>query len=301
MDDTMTAEALYRDYKPLLFSLAYRMLGNVMDAEDTVHEAFIALNRTEPEHVRSRKSYLCKIVANRCLDRLKSASKQREIYVGPWLPEPIVEDHEADADPVRSFLRKESVSTAYMLLLQQLSAVERVVFLLREALQYEYEEIGEIVGKSATNCRQIFHRAKRGLESKTAETETPHLRAQTGALVEQFVKALASGDIAALLQVLSADAVLYSDGGGKVTAAVRPILGAERISQFLAGLLAKVPDGFSFKLADVNGLPGIVTYVYGQPSSVFSFHAANGCIASVYIVVNPDKLEHVPLTTNDGR
>ncbi|WP_409347089.1 RNA polymerase sigma-70 factor [Paenibacillus sp. MBLB4367] len=288
----MKAEELYVKYKTLLFSLAYRMLGSVMDAEDIVQEAFIALNGAAPEHVRSQKSYLCKIVTNRCLDRLRSASKQREVYIGPWLPEPVVGGEEPDGDPVRRYLRKESVSTAYLLLLQQLTSVERAVFLLREVMQYEYDEIAEIVGKSSTNCRQIFHRAKRGL-ARTDEADSPRIREQAAGLVEKFVSALAAGDVGMMMQVLAADATLYSDGGGKVTAAVHPILGAERVIRFMAGILAKAPDDFSFRLTEVNGLLGIVTYAGGQPAGVLSFGTERERIMAVYIVVNPDKLSHV--------
>ncbi|MGG2197457.1 RNA polymerase sigma-70 factor [Paenibacillus sp.] len=310
MEPKHTTEQLYAAYKPLLFSLAYRMLGRVMDAEDIVQEAFLSLNGALPEHVRHPKAYLCKIVTNRCIDLLRSASKQREVYVGPWLPEPLVAEEDGSGsglgDPSHHYVQKESVSTAYLLLLQQLSWVERAVFLLREVLQYEYDEIGEIVGKSGTNCRQIFHRAKRSLGTHAApaagdlpstgsgvQLHTPAAGSAAGGLVEQFVSALASGDMAKLLRLLSEDAALYSDGGGKVTAAVRPILGAERISRFLAGLLEKVQDGFSYRFAVVNGYTGIVTYVHGRPLNVFSFHAENERIEAIYIVVNPEKLKHV--------
>lgn len=308
MEPEHTTEQLYAAYKPLLFSLAYRMLGRVMDAEDIVQEAFLSLNGALPEHVRHPKAYLCKIVTNRCIDLLRSASKQREVYVGPWLPEPLIEEEDGSGlgDPSRQYVQKESVSTAYLLLLQQLSWVERAVFLLREVLQYEYDEIGRIVGKSGTNCRQIFHRAKRSLGTHAAlnagdpppadsgvQLAPPAAGSAAGGLVEQFVSALAGGDMAKLLRLLSEDAALYSDGGGKVTAAVRPILGAERISRFLAGLLKKVQDGFPYRLAVVGGYTGIITYVHGRPLNVFSFHVVNERIEAIYLVVNPDKLKHV--------
>ena len=159
-------ESLYSTYKPLLFSLAYRMLGSVMDAEDIVHESFLALRKTGWEHVCNIRAYLCKIVTNRCLDHLRSSANKRELYPGPWLPEPLVGEAGSvgeENDPLQSYVHKESLATAYMLLLQQLSYVERAVFLLREALQYDYDEIADIVGKSSVNCRQIYHRAKRSL------------------------------------------------------------------------------------------------------------------------------------------
>lgn len=304
MDTPINMERLYASYKPLLFSLAYRMLGSVMDAEDIVHEAFISMNAAaEPERIQSAKSYLCKIVTNRCIDRLRSARKQRELYVGPWLPEPVV-DHlaERNDDPLQAYVRHESISTAYLLLLQQLSWVERAVFLLREVLQYEYDEIAGIVGKTSTNCRQIFHRAKRSIgtrplvqdEADKAESKQPEtLNEQVSILVDQFVHALTVGDLGKLMNILSNDATLYSDGGGKVNAAVRPIMGAGRVAAFLAGILEKAPAGFSYRIAVVNGQAGIVTYTNGKPLSVFSFHVENNCMTAIYNVVNPDKLRHI--------
>ncbi|MEF3302445.1 RNA polymerase sigma-70 factor [Paenibacillus sp. GYB003] len=306
MDHTVPIEDWYAAYKPLLFSLAYRMLGSVMDAEDIVQEAFLSLGAAaDPAPIRNGKAYLCKIVTNRCIDRLRSGQAKREVYVGPWLPEPIVTpETDAQADPLQAYVRSESVSTAYLLLLQQLSWVERAVFLLREVLQYDYDEIAGIVGKSATNCRQIFHRAKRGISLRPphdeeaapvpgAASSRPADPERTGELVRQFVQALASGDIARLLGILSEDAVLYSDGGGKVHAATRPIVGADRVIRFLTGLLEKASPAFSFRFARVGSDAGIVTYENGVPQSVFSFHAENGRIAAVYIVVNPDKLAYV--------
>ncbi|WP_261303892.1 RNA polymerase sigma-70 factor [Paenibacillus andongensis] len=294
-----SSEQVYTSNKPLLFSLAYRMLGSVMDAEDVVQEAFLYVNETNPVHVHNPKAYLCKIVTNRCIDKLRSASKKREVYVGPWLPEPLITSGDNQVEPDHYYSQKESLSTAYLLLLQQLSWVERAVFLLREVLQYEYDEIAEIVGKSSTNCRQIFRRAKSAISSfpdreddPKAQLKQPVLE-QTSAVVEQFVQALVTGNIGQLLNIVKADAVLYSDGGGKVKAAVLPIMGAERIAMFFAGILSKVPPGFSYSLTTVNGELGIVAYDDGQPYNVTSFHIVDGQIAAVYLVVNPDKLRHL--------
>jgi RNA polymerase sigma factor (sigma-70 family) len=283
------------------------MLGSVMDAEDIVHEVFLSLNVAALENVKNTKSYLCKVITNRCIDRLRATSKQREVYVGPWLPEPLV-TQEDDNDPYQYYLQKEAVSTAYLLLLQQLSWVERAVFLLREVLQYDYDEIAEIVGKSSTNCRQIFHRAKRSLGSHSALNTaspnasprgealgeaTPSVYEQTNSLVEQFATALASGNIGQLINILATDVTVFTDGGGTVTAALRPIQGADRVSRFMAGLLAKAPAGLSYEFAIVSGLPGIAAYANGQISNVISFHVESNRIAAIYIVVNPEKLRHV--------
>ncbi len=285
------SEQIYLSYRPLMFSLAYRMLGSVMDAEDVVQEAFLYANETNLDHVHNPKAYLCKIVTNRCIDSLRSASKKREVYVGPWLPEPLMTtsaDHQIAPD--LAYTHKESLSTAYLLLLQQLSWVERAVFLLREVLQYEYDEIAEIVGKSSTNCRQIFRRAKNAISlppERTGETK------QTTAIVEQFVHALVSGNIAQLLSIVKSDAILYSDGGGKVKAATNPIMGAERIAMFLSGVLAKLPEGYRSTLTTVNEQLGIVAYVNDQPHNVMTFQLEDGQIKAFYLVMNPDKLKHI--------
>lgn len=296
-----TSEQIYLSYKPLMFSLAYRMLGSVMDAEDVVQEAFLYANEANLDHVHNPKAYLCKIVTNRCIDNLRSASKKREVYVGPWLPEPLLTPStDPQITPDLAYTHKESLSTAYLLLLQQLSWVERAVFLLREVLQYEYDEIADIVGKSSTNCRQIFRRAKNAIslppEERESETKLPFKSQdvkQTTAVVEQFVHALVSGNVAQLLMIVKSDAILYSDGGGKVKAATNPILGAERIAMFLSGVLAKLPEGYRFTLTTVNGQLGIVAYVNNQPNNVLTFQLEGGQIKSFYLVVNPDKLKHL--------
>jgi RNA polymerase sigma-70 factor (TIGR02957 family) len=294
-----SSEQVYTSYKPLLFSLAYRMLGSVMDAEDVVQEAFLNVNETNSAHVHNPKAYLCKIVTNRCIDKLRSASKKREVYVGPWLPEPLIMPSDNQTEPDLYYSQKESLSTAYLLLLQQLTWVERAVFLLREVLQYEYDEIAEIVGKSSTNCRQIFRRAKSAISSLPDRGDDPKVlqkqpvMEQTSAVVEQFVQALVSGNIGQLLNIVKTDAVLYSDGGGKVKAAIKPIMGAERIAMFMSGVVSKVPEGFSYSLTTVNGQMGVVAYNDGLPYNVISFHVVDGQIDAIYLVVNPDKLRHI--------
>ncbi|WNR45045.1 RNA polymerase sigma-70 factor [Paenibacillus roseipurpureus] len=283
-------------YKPLLFALAYRMLGSVMDAEDAVQETFLYANEKGLTHVHNPKAYLCKIVTNRCIDTLRSASKKREVYVGPWLPEPLLHDTADDHAPDLAYIHKESLSTAYLLLLQQLLWVERAVFLLREVLDYDYEEIADVVGKSSTNCRQIFRRAKRAISvpsERGGESIKQPVREQTAAVVEQFVQALASGNIAGLLAIVKSDAILYSDGGGKVNAAINPIVGAQRIVMFLAGLRAKAPEGYHFKLTQINGQMGIAAYVHEQPYNVMTFRIEHGQIQAMYNVLNPDKLRHL--------
>ncbi|MEH7342333.1 RNA polymerase sigma-70 factor [Bacillus sp. JJ1532] len=286
----MEMAQVYQTYKPLLFSLAYRMLGSAMDAEDIVHEAFILLGEADNEtKINNLKAYLCKIVTNRCIDKLRSAAKQREVYIGQWLPEPIVED---DIDnPSISLDKKESISMAYLLLLQQLTEVERAVFLLREVFQYEYEDIASIVGKSSTNCRQIFHRAKKGIMHKTHSEKSDKHHSKT--YIEKFSQAVLDGNIDLIHAMLTKDAVFYSDGGGKVTAALRPIFSADHIARFLLGVITKLPENAAYQFKNVNGSPGMVVIIDGRIDYVVSIEVNDGKIAKIYMVSNPDKLIHL--------
>lgn len=280
----------YQTYKPLLFSLAYRMLGSVMDAEDIVHEAFLVLGEVDDKiKINNSKAYLCKIVTNRCIDKLRSAAKQREVYIGPWLPEPIVED-ELD-QPSHSLEKKESISTAYLLLLQQLTEVERAVFLMREVFQYEYNDIATMVGKSSTNCRQIFHRAKKGIMDRTESVK--HDEGHSKTYVEKFAQAVLDGNIDLIHAMLKKDAVFYSDGGGKVSAALRPIFSADHIARFLLGVITKLPENACFQFKNVNGSPGMVVIINGSIDYVVSIEVSDGKIAKLYMVSNPDKLIHL--------
>lgn len=289
--ENIKTEQLYTLYKPLLFSLAYRMLGSVADAEDIVQEAFLTVYKSGSDHVQNMKAYMCKIVTNRCLELLRSTSKQREVYTGTWLPEPLVATASDETDPMHAYLQKESVSTAYLLLLQQLTYVERAVFLLREAMQYDYEEIADIVGKSSVNCRQIFHRAKRSLSVKNDPDHLARLdREQATNLVEQFMSAIASGDAAQTMKLLSTDAVLFTDGGGKVKTLPYPLQGHIRISRSLTGFLKKFPERVTYRFTMVNGLPGIVVYMDEKTWFVTSFKFLDGRIDQLYLVGNPDKL-----------
>lgn len=290
----MDTEQLYQAYRPLLFSLAYRMLGSVMDAEDIVQEAFLVLNRLPSDvHIRNVKAYLSKIVTNRCLNLLQSSAKQREVYVGTWLPEPLVRMDGKSLDPSDIYQQKESISTAYLLLLQQLSAIERAVFLLREIFQYPYEEIADLVGKSSFNCRQIFHRAKKSIRHEPPDKATSFV---TETQVRHFIQALLAGDAERLLQLLSPDAVHYTDGGGKAPAAPKPVVGTAQVIPFYRQWMDwfRRPDShYSYRIATVNGTPGIVMMIGERIAYVYSFEAAGGRIHSVYVVANPDKLKHL--------
>ncbi|WP_078382690.1 RNA polymerase sigma-70 factor [Sutcliffiella halmapala] len=283
----MELEQLYTEYKSLLFSLAYRMLGSVMDAEDIVHEAFLTFDKVEDKQaIKNVKAYLCKITTNRCIDLLRSSAHKRETYVGTWLPEPVGEEYMQD--PATSYYRKESVTTAYLMLLQQLSEVERAVFLLREVFQYDYDEIASMVDKSSTNCRQIFYRAKKSLGYE--ETDYRKEYTQFSSYIERFTTALQKGEVSEVLQMLQKDAIFFSDGGGKVKAALNPIYSAERIVQLLFNLMKKLPNETLLELKEVNGGPGIIVRTNGVVTFVVTFEFEARKIKSIYMVANPDKL-----------
>jgi RNA polymerase sigma-70 factor (TIGR02957 family) len=287
----MSMEGLYQTYQPLLFSLAYRMLGSVMDSEDIVQEAFITFDQLpNREQIENKKAYLCKIVTNRCLDLIRSSAKKREVYVGPWLPEPLLEGENSRNDPTHAFLQQESISTAYLLLLQQLNAIERAVFLLREVFQYSYDDIAEILGKSNANCRQIFHRAKKSMEYDLKKQPSISIAEST---VKEFVQSILNGNVNQLLDLVSEDVAMYSDGGGKVKAAQVPIFGANRVVQLLQNLMKLYAGKFTINYTSVNSLPGLILTIDDHLQYVYSFTFSGNQIQTIYTVANPDKLRHL--------
>lgn len=295
----MELDPLYTRYRPLLFSIAYRLLGSVADAEDAVQEAFLARKeRSESAPVENEKAFLCRVVANKCADRIRSAQRARETYVGPWLPEPLVEGSDTPED---ASARRESLHTAYLLLLQQLGAVERTVLVLREAFAFPYTEIAEIVGTNATNCRQLLHRAKRRLsqldergaflDSRPATDSRRHARIHR--LAEQFARSIENGEIDRAVALLSPDAKLIADGGGLVKTAPIPVVSPRRIAGFLIGVGSRLPSGYSFEMRTVNGLPGWVGRLHGTISFVLSLGVDDERITDLFMVVNPEKLLHL--------
>ena len=282
--------AVFDGHRPLLFSIAYGMLGSVMDAEDVVQEAFVRWQGASGAGVRSPKAYLSAVVTNLCIDGLRSARSRREEYVGPWLPEPLLTDTHEGEDPADL---DEALSVAFLVLLESLTPVERAVFLLREVFDYDYAEVSRLVGKSEANCRQISRRARASVAARRPRFESSPEEEES--LSEGFLAACLGGDMDALLALLHRDVTLYSDGGGKTRAALNPIRGPEKVARFVAGILRKAPPGFVVRRASVNGRPGFVGYFGdGRPHSVVTFEVADGRIGAIRLVVNPDKLGRVP-------
>jgi len=279
--------------RPLLFSIAYRMLGSVADAQDAVQETFLHYYRAAAEgaEVRSPKAYLSAIVTRLAIDQLRSARKQRETYVGEWLPEPLLTD---DAnDPVASVEEFETVSMAFLLILERLNPVERAVFLLHDVFGYAYDEIAAIVGKSEANCRQIALRARRHVEAERPRY-TPSRR-DRDELAARFFAAVRNGNVDGLVRLLAADVVVTGDGGGKVPQWATPIVGAERVAQLFAGLGRLMQNlGISLELHHINGGPGAISRdANGRVINVFALEIADGAIRAIHSVINPDKLRHL--------
>jgi RNA polymerase sigma-70 factor, ECF subfamily len=293
------ASGAFDRHRPLLFSMAYRMLGSVMEAEDAVQEAYLRWRRASGEEVRSEKAYLSAVVTRLCIDRLRSAQARREEYVGPWLPEPLPDERAPDV--AETVALEDSLSMAFLVLLESLTPVERAVFLLREVFGYEYAEIAGIVGKSEANCRQISRRARASVAARRPRFERSPEQGER--LMREFLEACAAGDMGGLLAVLADDVTLWSDGGGKTRAARNPIHGAANVARFLLGTLRKAPTGFAVRPARINGSPGLVGYFGdGRPQSATTFGLSGGRISEIRLVVNPEKLEGVrPLPPEGGR
>jgi len=280
----------FNRYRSLLFSIAYRMLGSVADAEDILQEAFLRWQRASEEEIRSPRAFLVTVVSRLCINHLQSARIRREEYVGQWLPEPIVTD--STADPFTISQVDESLSMAFLVLLERLSPVERAVFLLREVFDYEYAEIADTVGKDEANCRQILRRAHQHMsEVRPRFKASPR---QKELLLGEFRQAATTGDLAGLVALLSSEVVLHSDGGGRAPAVLNLVIGRDEVARAIIGGLRKlVPGNLTFRFTQVNGEPGIVSYLEGRPFSVLTLEVAEGLIQAVYIVTNPAKLSHL--------
>jgi RNA polymerase sigma-70 factor, ECF subfamily len=279
---------VFESYRPLLFSIAYRMLGTAMEAEDMVQEAYLRFDHAHDQALHSTKAYLVTIVTRLCLDHLKSAKTQRESYVGTWLPEPLIT---SDSPDELANLR-ESISMAFLLLLEHLSPMERAIWLLRDVFDYRYAEIAAIVGKTEANCRRYYHRAKQFLSERRPRYQ-PSSDEQIK-LVESFLGALATGNLGGLTALLAEDAALYGDGGGKAPAVRHPIFGHEAVSRFLLlGVSRQLPADAHITLAEINGAPSLL--FIGEAALYFVMHLTitDNRITTIRNILNPDKLSYL--------
>lgn len=266
------------------------MLGSIGDAEDMLQEAFIKWQQVSVPEIQSPQAYLTTIVTRLCIDHLRSAKLRREQYVGVWLPEPIVSDKLNR--PSELVELADSLAMAFLVMLERLSPIERAVFLLREVFEYDYDEIGQIVRKNTANCRQIFRRAKQRIGSKRSRFSTS--LQQQERLTRKFMEACERGDLPGLIDLLATDITLYSDGGGRVKALLKPMQSKIKVARFLIALRrSKLVPNYDSELVEVNGQVGITQSLEGSTQSVVTFDFVNNRIGSIYFVRNPDKLRRI--------
>jgi RNA polymerase sigma-70 factor (ECF subfamily) len=285
---------VYADLRPLVFSIAYRMVGSVTEAEDLVQEAFVRYHqhRAGGGEVDEPKAFLTTIVTRLAIDHLRSARVRREAYVGPWLPEPLLADD--SADPARHAELADSLSLAFLVLLEQLSPLERAAFLLREVFGYPYDHIAGTIGRSEDSCRQLVARARRHIDEGRPRYEVD--RARHEELTDRFLDACMTGDVDGLAELLAADVVLVTDGGGRVKAVRKPVLGRDKVSRVLVTIMR--PDRragvAAIRPVLVNGRPGRVAVdADGAALAVLELEVGDGVVRAVHVVVNPEKLAHL--------
>ncbi|BBY42386.1 RNA polymerase sigma-70 factor [Mycolicibacterium celeriflavum] len=283
----------FADHRNLLFSIAYRILGSAADAEDAVQDAWFKWSADDRSQVSDPKAYLARIVSNLSMERLRATRRQRETYVGPWLPEPILTDVDA-ADNVAT---ADSVSMAMLVVLETLSPLERAVFVLKDVFDFSYAEIAEAVERSESAVRQAAHRAREHVRARRPRFEADRVRKRQA--TEQFFSATVGGDINALMELLAPEVTLWTDGGGKVRQAMRPVIGAGNVARWLAGNARRPYEGVEIsdmaaEVVEINGGPGMVLRGAGRIIATLTVDLDDeGRIATIHNVANPDKLSAV--------
>src|SRR5438105_2540294 len=284
----------FESYRSYLFAIAYRMLGSAMDAEDMVQETYLRYSATPKDSITSLKAFLTTIITRLCMDQLHLARRKRDVYLGPWLPEPLITPEALKAVSLEERVdQEESISLAFLLLLEQLQPIERAVFLLREVFEYDYAEIATFLGKSEVACRQAFSRAKKHLsEHRPRFPASPDTQRQ---LLASFLQAVDAGEMTALMNLLTEDVTFWADGGGKVKgAATRPIHGRDAVARFSLGASRRfLPEGYRTELDEVNGQPALVVRAGGRALLVLTIEVQAQQIRAIRIIANPEKLAHV--------
>jgi RNA polymerase sigma-70 factor (ECF subfamily) len=292
MSESTSVEA-FEAHRPLLVSVAYRMLGSLAEAEDVVQEAWLRWDRTDRAEIVDVRAFLVRMTTRLAIDRLRRLNARRESYIGPWLPEPVL----TERDVAEDIELAESVSLALLVVLETLSPLERAVFVLREAFGYAYAEIGEIIGRNEATVRQLARRARDHVQEGRTRFDAD--QATRRRVTEQFLAACNNGDLNALMTVLAPGVTLYADSGGRVRAPRRPIVGADKVARFFLSIwtipysdwigVAKGPD-LEVQLARVNGGPGLVATADGKPVGALVLEIADGVIQTIDLIANPDKL-----------
>jgi RNA polymerase sigma-70 factor (ECF subfamily) len=290
MNDADTKQ--FETYRPLMFSIAYRMLGSATEAEDIVQEAYLRYQGADTAEIASHKAFLSTVVTRLCLNHLQSAQTQRETYIGPWLPEPLLTADDEPSIPARQAELHDSISMAFLALLEQLTPLERAVFLLREVFDYEYSEIAEMIDKEEAACRQLFSRAKKHItEHRPRYKPSPEAHRQ---ILDQFIQTVGTGDMNGLLQLLADDVVMWTDGGGKARgAATHPLYGREAVGQFLSASSRQRQENFSIEVAEVNGEQAVILRTDSKPFLVLSIETDQSDIHEIRVIGNPDKLKWI--------
>ncbi len=281
----------FERHRPMMFSIAYRMLGSVTEAEDIVQNAYLRYRQMPAGSIASPKALLSTVVTRLCLNHLEAAHVQRESYLGPWLPEPLLTEDDASS-PTSQAEMLESISMAFLVLLERLTPVERAVFLLREVFDYPYPEIAAIIGKEEVSCRQLFSRAKKFIASQRPRfTPSSEHHEQ---LLHHFIEAVEEGDLDGLTELLAEDVTLWTDGGGKVRgAATRALHGQEPVARFVIASQRLLEGAFTAEITQVNREPAIVIRVDGHPFSVVSITIAQQHVTDIRVIGNPEKLRHL--------
>jgi RNA polymerase sigma-70 factor (ECF subfamily) len=284
-DEQLAAE--FAEHRSVLVGAAYRVVGSVSDAEDVVQEAWLRWTGVDHDDIRDPRAYLIRITTRLALNKLREQKARRESYVGPWLPEPLATD---DEDPAAAVELADSVSMAMLVVLETLSPLERATFVLREVFDLPYDEIADTLGRSESAVRQLAHRARDHVHARQPRHYVDKARHDEVTL--QFMQAAGSGDFDAVVALLAPDAVLISDGGGKKRAALRPIQGAAKIARWLFAVLAENPT-FEIRMGTLNGEIAYIAYDGDVPDTVAFLKTGDGLINELYLIRNPDKLEHV--------
>ncbi|HEX2088382.1 MAG TPA: RNA polymerase sigma-70 factor [Actinomycetota bacterium] len=282
--------AVFEELRPRMFGLAYRMLGSVADAEDVVQEAFLRWQNAKG--VREPAAFLTTVVTRLSIDHLKSARARRERYVGPWLPEPLLDDHMPDASEAAEI--SDSLSMAFLLVLESLTPAERAAFLLREVFGYPYGEIAGLLRTNEANVRQLVHRARQRIGERRQRFEADKEKQRE--LLAKFLFAVSTGEVDALVELLAEDAVCYTDGGGEVRAARRPIHGPDKIARFLNGVSKDLTPYLESQVLEVNGGPAILIRNEKRPWAMIMADAAEDKVQTIYILMNPKKLSAIDRT-----
>lgn len=287
----MTTEALFTHHRPLLFSIAYEMLGSVADTEDVLQDSYLRWQAVDLTKVNDPRAYLARIVTRQALNCLRSTARRREEYVGPWLPEPLPTSSSGD-EPAEHLLTGEAVTTAMLLVLESLTPTERAVFVLREVFGFSFSEIAVAVDRSEVAARQILHRARNHVDARRPREIVDPLVAK--AVAEEFLAAAATGELHRLMDLLAPEVISLSDGGGGVSAARRPVVGAESVARFFIGLvrLAAAMGEMDLRFEIYNGMPAVVVSFDGATDMVTCFEIAEQ-ITAIYNVRNPNKLTHI--------